>query len=101
MEDSWECSSECPLAYYLDYASRRCKRCQESCLRCSSEDNCQECSDGFVNIGGICYDECPSGYIETNDLGCIRDPCITSTESSEECIYCLPPFYLEENQCLE
>uniref|UniRef100_A0A8P4GJV6 P/Homo B domain-containing protein n=1 Tax=Dicentrarchus labrax TaxID=13489 RepID=A0A8P4GJV6_DICLA len=60
------CVSHCPLGYYEDIVSRRCRRCYKGCERCAarSAGDCLSCRRGFyLNIlNSSCTDTCPPGY---------------------------------------
>uniref|UniRef100_A0A8P4G4E0 P/Homo B domain-containing protein n=1 Tax=Dicentrarchus labrax TaxID=13489 RepID=A0A8P4G4E0_DICLA len=72
------CVSHCPLGYYEDIVSRRCRRCYKGCERCAarSAGDCLSCRRGFyLNIlNSSCTDTCPPGYFadESNATHLLR-----------------------------
>uniref|UniRef100_A0A8P4KIP7 P/Homo B domain-containing protein n=1 Tax=Dicentrarchus labrax TaxID=13489 RepID=A0A8P4KIP7_DICLA len=125
------CVSHCPLGYYEDIVSRRCRRCYKGCERCAarSAGDCLSCRRGFyLNIlNSSCTDTCPPGYFadESNLAGmtCVPEctngtffhleemtcsPCHSSCRTctgqwpgKEECIQCAEDYLQQEWRCVQ
>jgi len=81
------------------------KKCDISCLTCSSKDNCDSCADGYFTITGIsfptkCYlsSSPPQGYyfdsttFKKCEIGCFT--CLTK----DSCTSCLSGYFKKEDK---
>uniref|UniRef100_A0A8P4G504 Proprotein convertase subtilisin/kexin type 6 n=1 Tax=Dicentrarchus labrax TaxID=13489 RepID=A0A8P4G504_DICLA len=101
------CVSHCPLGYYEDIVSRRCRRCYKGCERCAarSAGDCLSCRRGFyLNIlNSSCTDTCPPGYFaDENQRQCLKclDPCMRCLRYADRCTACREGYSLAGMTCV-
>ena len=92
---------ECNFGYYLPsgnkYSKTKCKKCDEGCLDCYSEENsdisiCNYCDYNYNLYEGRCIEYCNIG----KDTHCLE--CKSELEGkNDECLYCEIGYYLNEN----
>ena len=121
-----QCISSCPIGYYPDSPTHKCKKCfvsastsPFSCRSCdaSGSSNCQSCTAGtylYPSTYGQCLDPCPNGYWgDITTWTC--QPCYNPSGSPtrKACTTCFGPgatscltcasgtyFFSEDNSCL-
>ena len=83
-----QCVAQCGTGYYGDNSTGLCSTCHDTCLTCSTSENCTSCrslgthayflpstSSGNVG-GGTCEPTCPDGYYADAQRHC--QPCDSS-----------------------
>ncbi len=62
--------SSCPVSYFEEVVTLKCKECSQNCNKCSNATNCTQCADGFYRYEDHCYSKC-SNFTETITKVCI------------------------------
>ncbi|XP_030622390.1 proprotein convertase subtilisin/kexin type 5b [Chanos chanos] len=103
-EGSNTCVPACGDGFYLDLDSRMCKKCSESCKKCTASNICTECKPGLSLQGNKCQMTCESGtYYNGHKRICeqCHTACATCAGTGmEACISCAEGFYMEEWRCV-
>ncbi|KAM9765973.1 proprotein convertase subtilisin/kexin type 6 isoform 1-T2 [Menidia menidia] len=101
------CVSHCPLGYYGNISSRRCRRCPKGCERCvgQSAAGCLSCRRGlYLNtLNSSCTDACPSGsFAEEHQRQCVKchASCATCLRYADRCTTCREGFSLAGMTCV-
>lgn len=101
------CVSHCPLGYYGDVASHRCRRCHKSCERClgQRETDCVSCRRGlYMNtLNSSCVHNCPQSYYsEENQQQCEKchDRCRSCLKDADRCTACTEGYSLAGMTCV-
>ncbi|KAG7221789.1 hypothetical protein INR49_028863 [Caranx melampygus] len=102
-----KCVSHCPLGYYEDAASRRCRRCFRGCERCAGRlpGDCLSCRRGlYLNThNSSCMETCPTGYYaDENQRRCLkcRDTCMRCLRHADRCSACSEGYSLAGMTCV-
>lgn len=99
-----DCKNKCPVGYYANEEERRCKKCDEKCITCTSKDKCTLCKNEFNLLDGKCLNECPKGTYSFNGKceSCLIDncdACHVNSKGNKECSQCSEGFYLLGSIC--
>ncbi|XP_061592782.1 proprotein convertase subtilisin/kexin type 6-like [Cololabis saira] len=101
------CVSHCPLGYYEDAASRRCRRCPRGCERCEgpAPGSCLSCRRGLHlhTPSSTCTHTCPPGHFaDENQRRCVscHANCTACVSSADRCTACGEGYSLAGMTCL-
>ncbi|XP_038130845.1 proprotein convertase subtilisin/kexin type 5 [Cyprinodon tularosa] len=98
------CTASCGENYYLDHDTYLCKKCSESCLKCTSYSICTECKPGTSLQGNRCQRNCDDGfYYDMKEDECMpcHKACATCAGAGvEACNRCAKGFLMEEWRCV-
>ncbi|XP_036930390.1 proprotein convertase subtilisin/kexin type 6 isoform X1 [Acanthopagrus latus] len=107
MRSDRDCVSHCPLGYYEDIASRRCRHCHRGCERCvgQSAGDCLSCRRGIYldTLNSSCSDNCPPGYFgDDNQRQCVKchETCMSCLEYADRCTACKEGYGLAGITCI-
>ncbi|KAL6096710.1 pcsk5 [Pungitius sinensis] len=98
------CMAACGDNFYLDHDANMCRRCNESCLRCTSSSICTECKPGTRLQGNRCQRSCTPGFYHDEQDGTCQ-PCHKACATCAgagvaACDGCAGGFLMEEWKCL-
>jgi len=91
-----QCLIDCPSGFYPSYELGKCLKCGESCLTCTSENECIECNKGYYRIQNtntcVLKEDCPYGTF-ADDLEIMCKTCFIACltcfgPTNKECILC-------------
>uniref|UniRef100_A0A8C5MTT0 Proprotein convertase subtilisin/kexin type 5 n=1 Tax=Leptobrachium leishanense TaxID=445787 RepID=A0A8C5MTT0_9ANUR len=103
-EESNNCISNCPDGFYLNENKNVCRKCNENCKRCSSEQICMECRHGLSLQGSKCVIYCEGGKyysVVKKDCEPCHSLCATCTGPGiDNCINCTEDNFLEDGRCV-
>ncbi|EGR30311.1 leishmanolysin family protein, putative, partial [Ichthyophthirius multifiliis] len=86
--DENQCLMDCPVGKWGNTVNRQCTACLEKCETCSNNNTCDTCFQNRVP------QQCNSCFACSKiSVGC-------SSCDNKTCFACLPPRFLDENQCL-
>ncbi|XP_034026295.1 proprotein convertase subtilisin/kexin type 5b isoform X1 [Thalassophryne amazonica] len=103
-EGSNTCVANCADGFYLDHDSNICRRCPESCKKCTTSNVCTECKAGMSLQGTKCQMTCdPGTYYNGHKKMC--EPCHRACATCagtgiEACTKCADGFMLEDWRCV-
>uniref|UniRef100_A0AAQ4RA98 Proprotein convertase subtilisin/kexin type 5a n=1 Tax=Gasterosteus aculeatus aculeatus TaxID=481459 RepID=A0AAQ4RA98_GASAC len=103
-EGTNSCTAACGDNFYLDHDANMCRRCNESCLRCTSSSICTQCKPGTSLQGNRCQRSCTPGFYHDEQDGTCQ-PCHKACASCAgagvaACDGCAGGFLMEEWKCL-
>ncbi|XP_047436078.1 proprotein convertase subtilisin/kexin type 6 [Mugil cephalus] len=99
------CVRQCPLGYFKDVVSRRCRRCYKGCGGCvgRSPGDCFSCRRGlYLNLlNSSCTATCPPGYFAKDNL-CVKchDSCTICVTYADRCTACSEGYTLAGMTCI-
>ncbi|XP_062333907.1 proprotein convertase subtilisin/kexin type 5 [Osmerus eperlanus] len=106
-EGTNSCTAKCGDNYYLDHDLNTCRRCSDSCLRCTSVNICTECKPGTSLQGNRCQRSCGAGsYLSDKEgEGASCQPCDQACATcagggAEACNQCAEGYLMEEWRCV-
>ncbi|KAM8872819.1 proprotein convertase subtilisin/kexin type 5 [Synchiropus picturatus] len=98
------CTAFCGDGFYLDHDTNMCRRCSESCLRCTSSSVCIECRPDMSLQGNRCRQSCTPGfYHDQQEAQCrpCHEACATCAGAgAEACTLCAEGYLIEEWRCV-
>lgn len=101
------CVSHCPLGYYGDAGTHRCRRCHKNCERClgRAETECVSCKRGlYMNpLSSSCVHTCPEGYYgHDQQQQCLKchDRCNSCVKDPDRCTACKHGYSLAGMTCV-
>ncbi|CAL8344486.1 unnamed protein product [Lota lota] len=103
-EGSNICVASCSDGFFLDHDSNMCRRCAESCKRCTAANICTECKPGMSLQGNKCQMTCdPGTYYNGHRRAC--EPCHQACASCagtgiDGCTKCAEGYMMEEWRCV-
>uniref|UniRef100_A0A6I8SHP8 Proprotein convertase subtilisin/kexin type 5 n=1 Tax=Xenopus tropicalis TaxID=8364 RepID=A0A6I8SHP8_XENTR len=103
-EESNSCIINCPEGFYLNENKVLCRKCNENCKSCTSEQTCTECKPGLSLQGSKCAMSCEDGkYYSALKKEC--DPCHRSCATCsgpgiDNCINCTDGTLFEDGKCV-
>ncbi|KAK5851566.1 hypothetical protein PBY51_023112 [Eleginops maclovinus] len=103
-EDTNTCSASCGENYYLDHDANVCRKCAESCLKCTSSSICTECTPDTSLQGTRCQQSCSVGFFHDEQEGACRpcdEACATCAGAGVAlCTHCAAGYLMEEWRCV-
>ncbi|KAJ3604400.1 hypothetical protein NHX12_029141 [Muraenolepis orangiensis] len=103
-EGSNTCVASCSDGFFLDHDSNMCRRCADSCKRCTAANICTECKPGMSLQGNKCQMTCdPGSYYNGHMRAC--EPCHLACASCagtgiDGCTRCADGYMMEEWRCV-
>ncbi|XP_035383608.1 proprotein convertase subtilisin/kexin type 5 [Electrophorus electricus] len=103
-KESSSCVTSCRDGYYTSHEEKLCRKCSESCVKCTSPTVCTECPQGTSLMGNRCRKTCEPGtfYDESNNA-CepCHEACATCAAAGiESCNRCAVGYLMEEWKCV-
>lgn len=101
------CLETCPLTTFKttnDKGQEICSQCGSNCTVCNSFKDCTDCNPGFNVLEGKCVDNCPTSYVEVDDIckECSDNHCLVCSEVDVSiCKECETGLYLKEGKCVQ
>ncbi|XP_074151098.1 proprotein convertase subtilisin/kexin type 6 isoform X1 [Sminthopsis crassicaudata] len=102
-----KCVNVCPLGYFGDSISKRCRRCSRGCETCTgrSQNQCLSCRRGFYYHQELntCVTLCPAGfYADESQKYCFKchPNCKKCVDEPEKCTICKEGFSLAGGSCI-
>ncbi|KAK1884381.1 Proprotein convertase subtilisin/kexin type 5 [Dissostichus eleginoides] len=103
-EETNTCSASCGEKYYLDHDANVCRKCSESCLKCTSSSVCTECKPDTSLQGNRCQQSCSVGFFHDEQEGTCRacdEACATCAGAGVAlCSSCADGHLMEEWRCV-
>ncbi|KAL4499147.1 hypothetical protein ABPG72_017049 [Tetrahymena utriculariae] len=100
------CVPECPIKYFGDSTSNKCRECIDKCDECSDDKTCKKCSGGYFLHKGQCVNQCPTKFFnDTSSQQCIKCAytCLTCFDATDNgCLTCITETFknTDNNSCL-
>jgi hypothetical protein len=97
-----KCVKYCPVGTFKE--GNRCIQCDETCLECTSKEDCIKCKPQFLMKKKRCYSKCEIGEVMVNNV-CIacQDPNCNACSSLNinKCLHCKPGFKFILGKCVQ
>ncbi|KAK7912948.1 hypothetical protein WMY93_013159 [Mugilogobius chulae] len=101
------CVSHCPVGYFGDAGSHRCRRCHRDCERCFGRTaaECSSCRRGlFMDaLSSSCVQDCPDGFYQDQEQQrCVKchNSCRSCLKDSDRCTACKEGYSLAGMTCV-
>ncbi|XP_068561703.1 proprotein convertase subtilisin/kexin type 5 [Cebidichthys violaceus] len=103
-EGTSTCTAACGDNYYLDHDANMCRKCSESCSKCTSYSICTECKPDTSLQGNRCQRSCAAGFYHDQQEGTC-EPCHKACATCAgagvaACDGCAEGFLMEEWKCV-
>ncbi|XP_029693943.1 proprotein convertase subtilisin/kexin type 5 [Takifugu rubripes] len=104
VEDTSTCTAVCGDGYYLDHDANVCRKCDESCLTCTSSSICTRCKPNTSLQGNRCQQSCTPGFYHESGEGvckpCDRACATCAGAGFEACDRCAEGYLMQEWRCV-